>query len=95
MRQPVINDECGVNVAFGVVGLFDTVLFELVEHGLGRQPAFFGVLMSLQGAGSIVGGLTAARMLRWLGPARAVGVAGGRLPRSCARPARHSDLDRP
>ena len=66
-------------VAFGVVGLFDTVLFELVEHGLDREPAFFGVLMSLQGAGSIAGGLTAARMLRWLGPARTVGVALGTI----------------
>ena len=62
-------------VAFGVVGLFDTVIFEVVDRGLGMTPAFFGVLMSIQGAGSILGGLTSARMLRRLGPQRVVGTS--------------------
>ena len=69
--------------AFGVVGFFDTALFELVEKGLGMDAAFFGVLMSLQGAGSVLGGVTAAVVLRRVGPARAqgwglalVGIAG-------------------
>ncbi|HIZ34227.1 MAG TPA: MFS transporter [Candidatus Ruania gallistercoris] len=64
-----------VAVGFGVVGLFDTVLFEVVEHGLGMPPAFFGVLMTVQGAGAILGGLTSARMLRRWGPQRAVGLS--------------------
>ncbi|UFU03739.1 MFS transporter [Ruania suaedae] len=64
-----------VAAAFGVIGLFDTVLFEVVEHGLGMDPAFFGVLMSLQGAGAIVGGLTSALVLRRWGPARTVGTS--------------------
>ncbi|UFU07327.1 MFS transporter [Ruania halotolerans] len=68
-----------VAVAFGVIGLFDTVLFEVVEHGLGMQPAFFGVLMSLQGAGAILGGLTSAMVLRRWGPARTVGTSLGVL----------------
>jgi len=61
-------------IAFGVVGFFDTALFEVVEKGLGMDAAFFGVLMSLQGAGSVVGGVTAAIALRRLGPARAQGA---------------------
>lgn len=61
------------SAAFGVVGFFDTALFELVDKGLGMDAAFFGVLMSLQGAGSVVGGLTAAVVLRRLGPARTQG----------------------
>ncbi|SEE94618.1 MFS transporter [Ruania alba] len=64
-----------VAAAFGVIGLFDTVLFEVVEHGLGMDPAFFGVLMSLQGAGAILGGLTSALVLRRWGPARTVGTS--------------------
>ena len=72
--------------AFGVVGFFDTALFELVDKGLGMDAAFFGVLMSLQGAGSVVGGLTAAAVLRRLGSAHAqgwglglIGVAGSSM----------------
>ncbi|WP_022919048.1 MFS transporter [Ruania albidiflava] len=62
-------------LAFGVVGLFDTVIFEVVDQGLGMTPAFFGVLMSIQGAGSILGGVTSARVLRRFGPQRAVGIS--------------------
>lgn len=58
--------------AFGVVGVFDTSLFELVDKGLGMDAAFFGVLMAIQGAGSVLGGLTAAPVLRRLGPAATV-----------------------
>lgn len=61
-------------VAFGVVGFFDTTLFELVDKGLGMDAAFFGVLMSVQGAGSVVGGLTAGLVLKRFGPANAQGA---------------------
>lgn len=64
-------------VAFGVVGFFDTALFELVEKGLGMDAAFFGVLMGIQGAGSIVGGLTAAWLLRRVSAASAQGFGLG------------------
>ncbi|WP_147916209.1 MFS transporter [Ruania zhangjianzhongii] len=66
-------------VAFGVVGFFDTMLFEVIEHGLGMPSAFFGVLASIQGAGSILGGVTSARMLRRWGPQRVVGTSLGVL----------------
>ncbi|MBF8188014.1 MFS transporter [Nonomuraea sp. K274] len=61
--------------AFGVVGFFDSALFELVDKGLGMEAAFFGVLMGIQGAGSVLGGLTAALVLRRLGPAVMVATA--------------------
>ncbi len=64
-----------VAVAFAVLGTYDGIVFAVVDQGLGREPAFFGVLMSLQGGGSIVGGLTAALLVRRLGETRAVGLA--------------------
>lgn len=65
----------GLAVALSVIGLFDSLLFAVVQHGLHRPPEFFGVLMSAQGAGAILGGLTAVRLMTALGPVRAVGVA--------------------
>jgi MFS family permease len=65
----------GLGAALSVIGLFDSLLFAVVEHGLHRSPEFFGVLMSAQGAGSILGGLTAVRLMKACGPVRAVGVA--------------------
>ena len=65
----------GLGAALSVIGLFDSLLFAVVEHGLHRSPEFFGVLMSAQGAGSILGGLTAVRLMTTFGPVRAVGLA--------------------
>lgn len=61
-------------IALGVIGVFDSALFELVEKGLEQPPEFFGVLMSAQGAGSIAGGITAAWLMRRVGAAKAVGI---------------------
>lgn len=58
-----------------VIGLADTALFSVVDEGLGREPAFFGVLMSAQGAGSIAGGVVSVWLLRRLGGQRLVGIA--------------------
>jgi len=41
---------------------------------LHRPPSFFGVLAAVQGAGSILGGFTAARILRRIGDVKLVGV---------------------
>ncbi|MFC4908288.1 MFS transporter [Actinomadura gamaensis] len=61
--------------AFGVLGFFDSTDFAVVDQGLRHPPSFFGVLMSVQGAGSVLGGLTVARMIRRVGEARTVGAA--------------------
>ena len=55
------------------VGFAETLLFAVMEFGLHRPPSFLGVLESLQGAGAILGGLTAARALRRFGDVRLVG----------------------
>lgn len=75
----------GLAAALSVIGLFDSLLFAVIEHGLHRPPEFFGVLMSAQGAGAIIGGLTAVRLMSRLGAVRAVavaltGIAAGSVP---------------
>jgi MFS family permease len=63
----------GTTLALLVVGFTETLIFSVIAH-LGRPPAFFGVLGTLQGVGSIVGGVTAASVVRRLGEVRTVGI---------------------
>jgi MFS transporter len=70
LRQIVI----GVGVALLVVGFAETLVFVVLQRSLHRSPAFFGVLSAFQGAGSIAGALTAARMLRRTGDTRLTGL---------------------
>lgn len=64
-------------VVLGVVtaatGLCDSAIFAAMDH-LGRPASYVGIILSLQGAGSVLGGLVAARVGRRLGPPRAAGV---------------------
>ena len=64
----------GVTVALLVVGFSETLIFSVIGAGLHRQPSFFGVLAALQGAGSIIGGVTAAAVMRRIGDTRLVGL---------------------
>jgi len=57
-----------------VVGFSETLIFAVVDSGLHRSPSFLGVLEPLQGAGAILGGVTAARALRRFGDVRLVGI---------------------
>jgi MFS family permease len=57
-----------------VVGFSETLVFAVLAQGLHRPASFFGVLSSLQGAGAIVGGLTAARTMRRVGDVKLVGL---------------------
>lgn len=50
-----------------VVGFLETAPFAVVAQGLHRPPTFLGVLQGVQGAGAVVGGLTAAPVLRTAG----------------------------
>ncbi|MHA6765252.1 MFS transporter [Streptacidiphilus sp. PAMC 29251] len=61
--------------AFGVIGLNETAAFAVVDQGLHRAPSFLGVLNSVQGAASAVGGLATAALMRRLGTARLAGLA--------------------
>jgi len=69
LRQIVL----GVAVALLVVGFSETLIFSVIA-ALGRQPSFFGVFATIQGIGSIAGGLTAAAVLRRRGQIRLVGL---------------------
>lgn len=73
--RELVSIVVGLAIALSVVGLFDSLLFAVVEHGLRRPPEFFGVLMSAQGAGAILGGLTAVRLMSRVGAVRAVAIA--------------------
>jgi len=64
----------GVTLALLVIGFDETLIFSVITIGLHRQPAFFGVLSSLQGVGAIVGGVTAAALMRRIGDARLVAL---------------------
>jgi MFS family permease len=57
-----------------VLGFYESVTFAVIA-AIHRPASFFGVLMSVQAAGSIAGGLLATRLLRRLGEARTLGVA--------------------
>jgi len=70
LRQIVV----GVAVALLVVGFAETLIFTILDRVLHRPPSFFGVLASLQGAGAIVGGLSAPRLLRQLSDTKLVGL---------------------
>jgi len=63
----------GATTAFLVVGFTETLIFTVIGH-LGRPASFFGVLGTLQGIGSIAGGLTAAAVVRRFGEVRTVGT---------------------
>jgi MFS family permease len=70
LRQIVL----ATGVALLVIGFAETLIFAVIDEGLHRPTSFLGVLSAVQGAGSILGGLTAGRALRRLGDAWLVGL---------------------
>jgi MFS family permease len=70
LRQIIFS----TGAALFVVGFSETIIFAVIDQGLHRQPSFLGVLSTLQGAGAIVGGVTAARALRSFGDVRIAGI---------------------
>ncbi|HKU57937.1 MAG TPA: MFS transporter [Gaiellaceae bacterium] len=69
LRQVVL----GISIALLVVGFAETLIFSVIA-ALGEKPSFFGVFATIQGTGSIAGGLTAAPLVRRLGEVRVVGL---------------------
>lgn len=59
------------------LGVGESLYFAYVDRGLGRGPAFLGVLVSIQGIGGLLGGLASAAVVRRLGELStvALGVA--------------------
>jgi MFS family permease len=69
LRQVVL----GIAIALLVVGFAETLIFSVIT-ALGKPPSFFGVFATIQGVGSIAGGVTAAAALRRIGDVRLVGL---------------------
>jgi MFS family permease len=61
-------------VAFAVTGFSNSAIFAAIDQGLGRGSSFFGVLAAIQGGGSVLGGITAAAVVRRLGETTAMGL---------------------
>ena len=69
LRQVVV----GVAVALLVIGFAETLIFSVLA-ALGLPPSYFGVFATIQGVGSIAGGVTAAAVLHRVGEVRLVGM---------------------
>jgi hypothetical protein len=57
-----------------VIGFSETLTFEIAATGLGREPAFVGVLIAVQGVGAVAGAATAAPLVRRLGEGHLSGI---------------------
>lgn len=57
----------GTTLAILVFGLGESVFFAFNDKGLHKPAAFLGVLISVQGIGGLLGGLTAAAVIRRIG----------------------------
>jgi MFS family permease len=53
-----------ISIALGAVGLLEVAFFALIDDGLNRPPEFIGVVATIQGVGSIVGGIVAGPLLK-------------------------------
>lgn len=71
LRQAII----AVASAATVIGFDETIIFAVATNGLDRTPSFVGVLISIQGAGAVLGGPTAAPLIRRMGERHLMGVA--------------------
>lgn len=62
-------------IVFMITGLINTTIFAAIEQGFNLPVEAFGVASGIQGAGSILGGLTAAILIARLDERRAIGIA--------------------
>jgi MFS family permease len=71
LRHTILAGACTTTV----FGFIETINYAIVSNGLHRQPAFVGVLAAVQGAGAVIGGLSAAVLIRRLGEGQLMGIA--------------------
>ena len=64
-----------VSGAMLALGLLEPVVFAVADAGLGRPPEFVSVIVFAQGIGSVIGGLTAGRLVRRRGESATVAAA--------------------
>lgn len=67
----------GTALAILVFGIGESVFFAYNDQGLHRPAAFLGVLVSVQGIGGLLGGLTAAAVIKRIGEVATVGLGLG------------------
>ncbi|WP_117215577.1 MFS transporter [Allorhizocola rhizosphaerae] len=67
----------GCIVVIVALGFSESLFFALVDQGLHRRPEFLAVIVSVQGVGGIIGGVTAARVVRRLGEISTVALGVG------------------
>jgi MFS family permease len=71
-RTPVLRHVLtAAGAAMLALGIFEALVYAIVDDDLHRPPAFLGVLAAVQGIGSVTGGLAAIRLAcrhseRWL-----------------------------
>ncbi|GAA1540298.1 MULTISPECIES: MFS transporter [Brevibacterium] len=56
-----------LSIALGVTGVFNVTIFATTEQGIDASPEFLSVLVSIQGAMAVIGGLTASTIIRRIG----------------------------
>jgi MFS family permease len=61
-------------VSTTVFGFAETITYAIAGNGLHERPAFVGILVALQGVGAVIGGPTAAPLIRRVGEGRLIGV---------------------
>lgn len=74
-RVPVLaRVTTAMAVALLVTGFSNIAIFAVIDQGLHRSSEFFGVLASIQGGGSVLGGLTAAAVIARVGERGAMAI---------------------
>ena len=67
-RSPLLRRLAVTTVVFSVaIGMVEPTVYALVGDGLHRPPEFVGVLVSVQGAGAILGGIMVSAAIRRVG----------------------------
>lgn len=61
-------------IAFAATGLTNVTVFPALEQGFGLDSAWLGPIVTLQGIGALVGGLTAAAVIGRLGERRVIAL---------------------
>jgi MFS family permease len=56
----------GLAISILVIGFFESSIYALLD-AFGKPPTFSGVVVTCQGVGAVIGGLTASRVVRRLG----------------------------
>jgi MFS family permease len=72
LRQTLIS----VGIALLVAGFLESAIFAAVQ-AFHHPPSFVGVVVSVQGVGAVIGGLSSARIIRAIGEVRAIVLALG------------------